>query len=190
MKKKILYYLPSIIFNVAETLAIILIGVLLLKLDILDVIVIILVFAIIRMLTRSAMHYKSWKLCLIWSCMQISFLFLTAKVNFAIGITSTIFAAIILSDKGNISDMFMWGGNTLNNEVFNWVKFNQNNEKLIKYENDLKETDKQKYFIFKYRFREFKSYSKISDLMGISTQIIADELNIMSHFIEYSIRLG
>ena len=86
MKKKILYYLPSIIFNVAETLAIILIGVLLLKLDILDVIVIILVFAIIRMLTRSAMHYKSWKLCLIWSCMQISFLFLTAKVNFTNGI--------------------------------------------------------------------------------------------------------
>ena len=189
MKKKILYYLPSIIFNVAETLAIILIGVLLLKLDILDVIVIILVFAIIRMLTRSAMHYKSWKLCLIWSCMQISFLFLTAKVSFAIGITSTIFAAIILSDKGNISDMFMWGGNTLNNEVFNWVKFNQNNEKLIKYENDLDKTDRRKYFIFRYRFREFRSYNEIAKLMGLPTQRISDELNTMSHFIEYSIRL-
>ena len=83
----------------------------------------------------------------------------------------------------------MWGGNALNNEVFNWVKFNQNNEKLIKYENDLDKTDKRKYFIFRYRFREFRSYNEIAKLMGLPTQRISDELNTMSHFIEYSIRL-
>lgn len=80
-------------------------------------------------------------------------------------------------------------GNTLNNEVFDWVKFNQDNEKLIKYENNLKETDKQKYFIFVYRFREFKTYSQIAKIMDMDIQRISDEIKIMSHFIEYSIRL-
>ena len=186
--KKILYYLPSIIFNVAETLVIILVG-LSLNVNIFDIILILLIFAITRVLTKSAIHYKSWKLCLLWSSLQLFSLFLTVKINLAIGIASTIFAGIILSGKGNISDIFMWGGNKLNTEVFNWVKFNQNNEKLIKYENNLKETDKQKYFIFRYRFREFKSYNQIADLMDMDVQRISDEIKIMSHFIEYSIRL-
>lgn len=188
MKKKILYYLPSIIFNVAETLAIILIG-FLLRLNIVDVIAILLAFGITRILTKSAIHYKSWKLCLIWSSLQLLSLFLAAKVSLPIGILSTIFAGIILSDKGNIEDVFMWGGNSLNTKVFDWVKFNQDNQKLIKYENDLKETDRQKYFIFKYRFREFKSYSQIAKIMDMDAQRISDEIKIMSHFIEYSIRL-
>ena len=87
MKKKIekiLRYLPSIIFNVAETIAIILIGVLLLHLNINDIILIILLFGAVRIATHSAMHYKDWKLCLIWSTLQLSSLFLTAKVNLGV----------------------------------------------------------------------------------------------------------
>lgn len=107
--KKFLYYLPSIIFNVAETLVIILIGVLLLKLNTFQLTIILLTFAITRVLTKSAIHYKSWKLCLIWSSLQLFSLFLTAKVNLIIGVLTTTFAGIILSGKGNINDMFMWG---------------------------------------------------------------------------------
>ena len=84
----------------------------------------------------------------------------------------------------------MWGGNKLNGNVYDWVKYNQENEKLKQYENNLKQTDKKKYFIFIYRFREFRSYSDISKIMDIDIQRICDEINIMSHFIEYSIRLG
>lgn len=62
-------------------------------------------------------------------------------------------------------------------------------KKLIEYEAKLKETDKQKYYIFKYRFREFKSYSQIAKIMDMDGQRISDEIKIMSHFIEYSIRL-
>lgn len=186
--KKFLYYLPSIIFNIAESLAIILIG-FSLRLNFFEILVILLTFAITRVLCGSAMHYKSWKLCLIWSSLQLFSLFLTAKVNLIIGVLTTTFAGIILSGKGNINDMLMWGGNILNNEVFDWVKFNQDNEKLIKYESNLKETDKQKYFIFVYRFREFKTYSQIAKIMDMDIQRISDEIKIMSHFIEYSIRL-
>ena len=186
--KKFLYYLPSLIFNVAESLAIILIG-FFVKLTFTQIIITALTFGITRVLTKSAIHYKNWKLCLLWSSLQLFSIFLTVKVDIFVGILFTIFAGIILSGKGNINDIFQWGGNTLNTEVFNWVKFNLDNEKLIKYEKDLKENDKQKYYIFKYRFREFKSYNEIADLMGLPTQRISDELKIMSHFIEYSIRL-
>lgn len=185
---KFLYNLPSLIFNVTETLAIILIG-FSLELSFFEIITILLVFAITRILTKSAIHYKSWKLCLIWSSLQLFSIFLTAKINLFIGILFTIFAGIILSGKGNIDDIFQWGGNSLNIEVFNWVKFNQENEKLIEYEAKLKETDKQKYYIFIYRFREFKSYSQIAKIMDMDAQRISDEIKIMSHFIEYSIRL-
>lgn len=187
--KKILYYLPSIIFNVAETSIIILIGVLL-KLNIQSIILIITLFAIIRMIFKPALHYKDWYRCLIWSTLFFLSLFVVAKVDFIISLCLTAFEAIILTRKGNVKDIFMWGGNTLNKEVFEWVKFNQNNDKLIEYENNLKNKDKRKYYIFIYRFKEFKSYSEISKLMDIDIQRVSDEVNIMSHFIEYSIRLN
>lgn len=186
--RKIFYYLPSIIFNVVEFLVIILIGVLL-GIKLIDIICIILLFAIIRMLTKSAIHYKSWKLCLLWSTLQMFSLFLVYKTGIITSLIIIVFAAIVLSGKGDIRDIFMWGGNALNNKVFDWVKFNQENEKLKQYEKRLKETDKQKYFIFVYRFREFKSYNQIASLMDIDAQRISDEIKIMSHFIEYSIRL-
>lgn len=186
--KRIFYYLPSIIFNVIESLVIILIGVLL-GLEIIDIMIVILLFASIRMATQSAIHYKSWKLCLLWSTLQMFSLFLVYKTGMTVSVIVIIFAGIVLSGKGDISDIFMWGGNDLNNAVFHWVKFNQDNEKLKKYEVQLKETDKQKYYIFKYRFREFKSFSQIANLMDMDTQRISEEIKVMSHFIEYSIRL-
>lgn len=186
--KRIFYYLPSIIFNAVEFLVIILIGVLL-EIQFIDIICIILLFGIIRMLTKSAIHYKNWKLCLLWSTLQMFSLFLAYKAGLVVSILTITFSAIILSGKGNIDDIFMWRGNDLNRIVFDWVKFNQDNYKLRKYELKLKETDKQKYFIFIYRFREFKSYNQIADLMGVDAQRIAEEIKTMSHFIEYSIRL-
>lgn len=186
--KKILYYLPSIIFNVAEFSVLIIIGSLL-KINFKTVLFLVLIFAIFRMIFKNPLHYKDWYRCLIWSTLFFLSLFVVAKFDLIICICLTVFEALILSGKGNISDIFQWGGNALNNEVFNWVKFNQNNERLIKYESDLKKTDGQKYAIFKYRFREFRSYNDIADLMELPTQRISDELKIMSHFIEYSIRL-
>lgn len=190
MKEKIFYYLPSIIFNIAEFLVVILIGVLL-KIKIINIIFLILLFATARMLFKGAMHYKDWKECLLWTTMQVSSLFLASKVGTLMSIITTVFAAAILSGKGNIKDIFMWESrNALNKEVFNWVKFNQDNPKLKAYEDKLKETDKKKYYIFKYRFREFKSYSQIDKIMDLGrTPRVAEELNIISHFIEYSIRL-
>lgn len=186
--KKFFYYLPSIVFNVAEVLVVILIGKLL-ELPINSLVVILTLFVVTRMLMKKPLHYKKWYKCFIWTTLFFLSLFVVVKVSLIIAICLTIFEAMILTNKGNIKDIFMWGGNDLNKEVFNWVKFNQDNEKLIKYESRLKETDKQKYFIFIYRFREFKSYSQIAKLMDMDAQRISEEIKTMSHFIEYSIRL-
>lgn len=186
--KKFIYYLPSIIFNTVEVLTIILIGKLL-GLTFEKIIMLLFLFSITRMSVKEAMHYKDWEKCLFMTILFFLSLIIVAKANFTLALVMTIFEALILTGHCNIDDMFMWGGNKLNKEVFDWVKFNPQNEKLLKYEKHLKEYDKQKYYIFKYRFREFKSFSDISKLMDIDTQRISDEVKIISHFIEYSIRL-
>lgn len=55
--------------------------------------------------------------------------------------------------------------------------------------NELKENDKKKYFIFVYYFEEGKSFETISKIMDIDRQRIGEEIAIISHFIEYGIRL-
>ena len=186
--KKFVKHLPSIIFNVAELLIVILIG-LLLGLTFDKMIILVLLFSICRMAFKKALHYKDWKKCILMTSLFFLSLFVVAKADFLLALVLTIFEAIILTGNGNINDTFMWGGNRLNQEVYDWVRFNPDNQKLLEYEKHLKEYDNQKYIIFKYRFREFKSFNEIADLMGLPTQRISDELKIISHFIEYSIRL-
>lgn len=190
MKTFFNYYLPNILFNVSEIFVIFLIGIVL-NVSIEYILIIFISFILNKVIFGKSMHYKDWYLCLIWSILLFISFYLLSKVDIKIAVffTSTY---VFFSNRTNIKDLdklFFWGGNSLNNEVFDWVKFNQNNEKLLKYEKQLKDTDGKKYAIFKYRFREFKTYRNIAKIMGIDEQRISDEIKIMSHFIEYSIRL-
>lgn len=191
MKKSFLkYYLPKVLFNIFEIIVILGAGILL-GLNFEYILAIIIAFILNKIIFGESLHYKEWYLCIIWTILLFCSYYLLAKIDIKIAIFSTI-SFVFFSKKTNIKDLnslFFWGGNTLNNQVFDWVKFNQSNQKLLRYENDLKENDKQKFFIFKYRFREFKSYKEISELMDMDIQRISDELKVISHFIEYSIRL-
>lgn len=184
------YYLPNIIFNVFEIFVIFVIG-MVLKVSFEYILIIFIAFILNKVIFGKSMHYKDWYLCLIWSVLLFVSFYLLSKISIEIAVFYTT-AYVFFSNKTNIKDLdklFFWGGNNLNQTVFDWVKFNQENEKLIKYESRLKETDKQKYFIFIYRFREFKSYNQIAKLMDMDAQRISEEIKTMSHFIEYSIRL-
>lgn len=191
MKKSFLkYYLPKVLFNIFEIIVILGAGILF-GLNFEYILAIIIAFILNKIIFGESLHYKEWYLCIIWTILLFCSYYLLAKIDIKIAIFSTI-SFVFFSKKTNIKDLnslFFWGGNTLNNQVFDWVKFNQSNQKLLRYENDLKENDKQKFFIFKYRFREFKSYKEISELMDMDIQRISDELKVISHFIEYSIRL-
>ena len=181
--------ISMLIFNVAETILIFLIGKLL-GLETNSIIIVMLCFMISRGVFGRALHFKTWYRCLIWSLLILLSLFLILKVDLIVAILFTVFTALIMTGRANINDMYLWGGNKLNAAVYEWVKFNQDNKMLLEYEKKLKETDKRKYYIFVYRFKEFKSYKEISELMELDEQRICDEIKIISHFIEYSIRLN
>ena len=188
MKKDVFTFIRVLCFNLLETVIIFLLG------KIFNVaislrIVLMVLFFLTRMIIGKPKHYNKAYRCMIWSALVFVSLYALSSLDFIVIILLTIFTAFISTGKADIQDMFMWGGNKLNNDVYDWVKFNQNNEKLKQYEEKLKQTDKKKYFIFIYSFREFRSYSEISKIMDIDIQRICDEINIMSHFIEYSIRL-
>ena len=187
-KTKILNFIKVLIFNIAEVIAILLLGELF-NVDVNVRLMLLVLFFLTRMIIGKPKHYKKALHCAFWSFLVFLSLYTLTTLDLNAIILLTIFTGFISTGKADINDMFMWGGNKLNNSVFDWVKFNQNNDKLIKYEQKLKETDKQKYFIFKYRFREFKSYNQIAELMDMDMQRISEEIKIMSHFIEYSIRL-
>lgn len=192
MKKEFIkYYLPNILFNLLEIITIILIGVCF-NVQLKHILAIFIAFIMNKLIFGKSMHYKDWKLCLLWSILLFISYYLLSKVDIKIALMGTI-TFIFFTEKANIKDLdklFFWGGNVLNKEVFDWVRFNPDNELLKKYEKDLYEKDKMKYYIFKYRFREFKTYDEIAELIGKDKQRISDEIKIMSHFIEYSIRLN
>lgn len=189
-KNSIIYLVTNLFFNLFEIISIVILGIFF-NIQIEHIFAIFAAFIINKLIFGKSMHYKDWKLCLLWSVLLFCSYFLLSKIDIKIALLGTI-TFVFFTQKTNIPDLnnlFFWGGNLLNKEVFDWVKFNQDNELLCKYEKDLYNTDREKYYIFKYRFREFKTYDVIAELMGKEKQRISEEIKIMSHFIEYSIRL-
>ncbi len=187
-RTKVLNFIKVLIFNIIETIIIFLLGNIF-NVDMGIRIVFMVIFFLTRMIIGKPKHYNKAYRCALWSSLVFISLYSLSSLDLLAIILLTAFTAFISTGRADIKEIYMWSGNLLNQEVFNWVKFNQNNEKLCEYEENLKKNDKQKYYIFVYRFREFKSYDEIANLMDIPTQRISDEIKIISHFIEYSIRL-
>lgn len=114
---------------------------------------------------------------------NVGLLYMTKFESILVSICLVVLASI------TTSNFLWWKRNDLNKRVFEWVKFNQNNELLQKYRKQLEETDKKKYYIYIYYFEEQKSFETISKIMDIDRQRIGEEISIISHHIEYGIRL-
>ena len=97
---------------------------------------------------------------------------------------------VVILANFSTTECLWWRRNELNARVLEWVRFNLNNEELIKYKQKLKDNDKKKYYIYIYYFEEQKSLVQIASIMNIDMQRVSEEINIMSHYIEYSIRLS
>lgn len=187
--KQFLNFIKVLIFNIIETIIIFLLGGIF-NVEINKRIMFMVIFFIVRMLIGEPKHYKKAYMCALWSSLVFLSLYSLSSLDLFSIILLTIFTGFISTGRADINEMYMWNGTKLNQEVFEWVKFNQNNSKLIEYERNLYNTDKRKYYIFVYRFKEFKSYAEIARLMEISERRVAEEIRIMCHFIEYSIRLS
>lgn len=172
-------FLGSLIFNIAETILIFLIGKLL-GLPIKEVLIVMLSFTISRGCFGNALHFKDWYRCLIWSALILLSLFLILKVDLVVSILFTVFSAFIMTGKSNISDMYLWKGNNESKyaDIEEYVKYNSCNSKLLEFEENLKRRDDLLFIVYKYRFKDQLTFKEISEkLDGMPNVRIAEMLN-------------
>lgn len=170
--KKILYYLPSIIFNIVEVSIIGLIGTLL-KLQFKEMLTIFVLFVIVRLGIGGAMHYKAWQKCMLWSTLVFLSLFVVVKVGWLISLIMSIFCAFILTNKANIKDVFMWSGKTSKYEALkDLVAISPNNSIILENEEYWRKNYPTRFDIFRYYFRENKTYQEIAEIKNFDDNTI------------------
>lgn len=169
----------SIIFNIAETVLILLIGKLL-NLPINYIIATMVSFMISRGFFGEAFHFKTWYRCLIWSMLIMLSLFVLLKVDLIISITFAVFAAFIMTGKANVEDMYLWKNNDEPSkyaDIINYIKYNELDDKLLEFEHKIQERNKLEYLVYKYRFKENKTFNEMSELLDIDTPRIVEYLD-------------
>lgn len=177
--EKVKKILPSLIFNMAETIVIFLCGICL-NLEIRYIVSIMLVFMISRGFFGKALHFKTWYRCLIWSTLIMLSLFVLLKVDLVISILFAIFSAFIMTGKSNIGDMYMWnnhGEPSKYADIVEFIKYHPLDDDLIAFENKLKAMDSIEYLVYKYRFKEGKTFNEISELLDMDNPRIVEKLD-------------
>ena len=177
MINKILRNWKTIIFNVSETVIIIILG-FALKLNIKDIVTVILLFGLTRCITKEGLHYKSWKKCLFWSTTLLFSLFVLVRVDIRIDIFMTIFSAVITSKKADVKDWSMYRNNPKERkyrELEYYIAKNKKSKELKKFEEiliDLNKTYMERYKVnlyevYKLYFLEGKSFGEIIKITDI-----------------------
>ena len=169
----------SIVFNIAETVLILLSG-LALKLELKYIIMVMLVFAISRGFFGKSLHFKTWYRCLIWSLLVLTSIFVILKVELVISILFAIFSAFIMTGRSDINDVYLWKNNgepSKYEDIIEFIKYHELDNKLIEFETKIKNRNNLEYLIYKYRFKENKTFSEISELLDIDNPRIVEQLD-------------
>ena len=179
MWKKFKKILPSIIFNIVETIIILLIGIVL-DLPINYILIVMLTFVISRGCFGKALHFKTWYRCLIWSALIMLSLFVILKLDLILCILFTIFSAFIMTGKSNINDMYLWknsGENSKYQDIIDFIKYNELDTRLLEFEEKIKKRNNLEYLIYKYRFKDGKTFAEMSELLDMETPRIVEYLD-------------
>lgn len=164
--------LPTLIFNIVETLIIFMCGIAL-NLEIKYVLVIMLTFMISRGFFGKALHFKTWYRCLIWSTFIMLSLFVLLKVDLVLSILFAIFSAFIMTGKSNIKDMYMWTGKISKYDALkDFIAISPNHPILLEHEEYWRRNYPIRYEIFKMYFRENKTYQEIAEIKGFEDNTI------------------
>ena len=178
MKNK-LWNIPSIIFNLLETFLILLVG-WMLNLNSKDIILIVVLFVSGRIFLKCAMHYKSWKKCLIWTLLLMTSLFILVKIDIYIAIYMTLFSAYIVTERANVKDGYMYYKDVRREgkyrEMERFVEDNINSQEVKKFEDKLRKINtiykdrykKDFYCVYELKFKEGKSFEEIKQRTNIS----------------------
>lgn len=165
-------FIQSLIFNIAETALIVLIGIWL-KVPINYIAVLILSFAICRGYLGNAVHFKNWYRCLIWSSLILFSLFVIFNVDLVISIAFAIFSGFILTGKADLKDMYLWTGKTSKYDALkNFIAISPNHPIVLEHEEYWRKNYPIRYEIFKLYFRENQTYECIAKLKGFDDNTI------------------
>ena len=179
--------LPSLIFNIGETVVIFLMGKAL-NLPISYILMVMLTFMISRGFFGRALHFKTWYRCLVWSALIMLSLFVLLGIDLKISIVFAVFSAFIMTGRSNINDMYLWNNNGETSkyqdikdckyqDIKDFIKYNEFDDKLIEFETKLKDRDNLEYLIYKYRFKENRTFSEISELLDLDSPRIVEHLD-------------
>lgn len=177
--KKFKKILPTIIFNIIETLVIVLVGILL-NIPISYIILIILAFLIPKGLVKSTLHFKTWYRCLIWSTFTLLSLFVLFKVDLVLSIVFSIFTSLIMTHKLDVDDFYLWKNNgepSKYQDVIEFIKYNEFDTRLLEFEDKIKTKNNVEYLIYKYRLKENKTFNEINELIDMDPPRIVEHLD-------------
>lgn len=178
--KKVFDFLPSIIFNIVETILIIALG-LYFQIDIIQILIILMTFTLVRMLTKSALHYKNPISCLVWTTIMIASVFLITKVGIITTVLMTIIAGLVLSGKGNINDAYMWKGKKSNYlDIDEYLKEHENDPLVVQFENRLKDKKDLTYQLYILRFKEKLTFEKMQEQLDLDNRRIDEQLKAIA----------
>lgn len=182
-KKFLNYYLPNAIFNLVELATIIAIGTIFVV-DVKYIACIFVAFIINKIIFGKSMHYKDWYICFGWSTLLFISFYLLTYVSIEVACLFTI-GFVFLSENANIKEinnLFMWKNCAPSKyaDIEEYVKYNEFNEKLNKFEEKLKSQDHQLYLLYKYRFKDRLTFQVISERLDISQARITEKLDAIA----------
>lgn len=178
------FWLPNILFNLFEIAVIVVIG-FVFKVKLEYIACIFIAFILNKVFWGKSMHYKDWYICLFWSTLLFISFYLLTYVSIEIACCSTC-CFIFCSERANIKELnnlFMWKKEIPSkySDIEEYIKYNEFNDKLIKFEEKLKSQDNQLYLIYKYRFKDKLSFSEISEKLDYyPTQRITEKLDAIA----------
>lgn len=174
-----------LIFNIAETIVIFLLGEAL-NLPKTNIIFIMLTFMVSRGFFGKALHFRTWYRCLIWSSLILLSLFTLLKIDFIKSVVFAIFSAFLMTGKSNISDMYLWNNKNTDGkykDVIDFIKSNENNNNLVEFENKIETRDGVDYLIYKYKFKEGKTFKEMNELLDMENPRIVEHLDKIAYAI-------
>lgn len=179
----------TILFNLFETICIFYVGYLL-GVDLVNEIIILMLFAIPRFVFNGASHYKSPVKCFIVSLLLGTCFMLMFTINGMLGYITALFSGCILTEKGNISNIYQWKKTSKYQSLIDYMEDNPNDETIKEYERCLQKYYPDRYDIYYLKFIEHKSLDKICDELEIySHWQIINELNIIYEALNFSLKL-
>lgn len=182
---KLLYYLPTIIFNGIEFVLLLILG-MLIAVPWHQAVSILIVFMLVRNLLGLSKHYKNPITCLIWSLLVFGLLFVIIKINYILAIVLIIFYAMAQTGRVDVRDTYMWKGSTYKYlEMF--IQNKRGSSALNVFEDKLEEINPRIYNVYKYRFIKGYSYDTISEILKMDKRRISEimkalELTIRMYF--------